>query len=124
MELRQLTSKDIFPMSKIISKIGIKEFKDCFGSDDVKAATRNKDNVDLTTLGMNIMFDVGGVILTHLPDCEKDLYTFLADLSGASVQDLRNISMAEFMEMIVDLVQKEEFRDFFRVASRLFNSEQ
>ena len=35
-ELRDLCSKDIFPMFKIISKIGVKEFKKCFESDEVK----------------------------------------------------------------------------------------
>ena len=123
MELRKLTSKDIFPMSKIISKIGIKEFKECFESDAVKNATKDKNNVDVTALGMAVMFDVAGVILAHLSDCENDIYNFLADLSGVSVKELQAVSMAELAEMIIDLVQKEEFKDFFKVVTKLFGSE-
>ena len=33
-ELRNLTADDVFPMFKIVSKIGIKEFKACFESDE------------------------------------------------------------------------------------------
>ena len=35
-ELRPLTAEDIFPMFQIISKIGIREFKSCFESENVK----------------------------------------------------------------------------------------
>lgn len=35
-ELRKLCSKDMFPMFNIIRKIGVKEFKACFESEEVK----------------------------------------------------------------------------------------
>ena len=35
-ELRKLRTKDLFPMMKILSKIGIGEFKKCFELDDIK----------------------------------------------------------------------------------------
>ena len=31
--------------------------------------------------------------------------------------------MSEFIEMIVDFIKKPEFKDFFKVVSRLFKSE-
>jgi hypothetical protein len=40
-ELRNLEADDLFIMIGIISKIGIKEFKGCFESDEVKAAITN-----------------------------------------------------------------------------------
>lgn len=115
---RTLTSKDIFPMSKIISKIGIKEFKECFQSDAVKAMVKGKG--DTNAVGFAVMLDVGGVILSHLPDCEKDIYNFLSSVTGLKVSEIENASMGDFAEMVITLVQKEEFKDFFGVVSRLF----
>lgn len=35
--LRELRADDVFPMFRIISKIGVREFKACFESDAIKA---------------------------------------------------------------------------------------
>lgn len=102
-------------MSKIVSKIGVKEFKNAFANIDIDA--------DESAIGMGIVFEIGDVILSHLPDCEKDLYAFLADLTGETVENLREISIVEFAQIVIDLVQKEDFKDFFKVVSRLFVSD-
>ena len=115
---RTLTSKDIFPMSKIISKIGVKEFKECFQSDAVKAMIKGKG--DPGAVGFAVMIDFAGVVLSHLAECEQDIYNFLSSVSGLKVKEIENAPMGEFAEMIVALVQKDEFRDFIGVVSRLF----
>ncbi len=111
-ELRRLSSKDIFPLSKIISKIGIKEFSTAFQNADLSSG-------NTTAIGLAVFLDVAGIVLENLSACEKEIYTFLADLSGISVKELQDISLADFMQMIVDVVQKEEFADFFKVVSKL-----
>lgn len=117
---RPLTSKDIFPMSKIISKIGIKEFKECFESDAIKSLVKNAENGDTSAIGLAVMIDIAGVILSHLGECEKDIYSFLASVTDLEISDIENASMADFAEMIVSLVQKEEFKGFIGVVSKLF----
>lgn len=49
-ELRELKSKDVFPMFKIIGKIGINEFKTCFENEAVKrmiSKTKEEDGNEL-----------------------------------------------------------------------------
>lgn len=105
-------------MSKIISKIGISEFKDCLNSDTVKAMTKdNKENVE--AIGMTVMLDMGSIILSHVSDCETELYKFLSDLTGESIETLMNDSIAEFAELVIAIFKKEEFKDFIGVVSRL-----
>lgn len=117
---RQLTSKDIFPMSKIISKIGIKEFKECFASDNVKALIKKGGKGNADAIGVSIMFDIASIIITNLPKCENEIFAFLASVTGLNVKDIEEASMGDFAEMIIMLVQKEEFKDFISVVSRLF----
>ena len=58
--LRDLTADDVFPMFSIISKIGIKEFKNCFESDDLKVlaskATSGKEasEADIAAIGVAV----------------------------------------------------------------------
>lgn len=49
-ELRKLCAKDIFVMVKIISKIGISEFKNCFNTPSVKGKIRG--NADFSAIGL------------------------------------------------------------------------
>lgn len=125
-ELRRLTADDVFPMFQIISKIGIKEFKKCFESPEVMEIVKNaakggksKDDVQ-TSAGVAIALDIAGIIVSNLANCKNDIYQFLAQLSGMSTKDIAALPMATFFEMIIDVIKKEEFKDFFQVVAKLF----
>ncbi len=119
-ELKPLQSKDVFPMFRIISKIGIKEFRDCFNSAEVKDAIAKGNKADVNALGMNIMLDVASVVISHVGDAEQEIYAFLSGLSGMSKKEIEALDMVTFFEMIVDVFKKEEFKDFIGVVSKLF----
>lgn len=125
-ELRDLTADDMFPMFQIISKIGIREFKSCFESENVKKlvaeVTSGKESKDdlKATVGVAVAFDLASVILSNLANCKADIYQLLAQLSGMSVKDIGKLPMATFMEMIIDVIKKKEFSDFFQAAVKLF----
>lgn len=119
-EFRELTSKDIFPMFKLLNKIGFKQFKECFNSDEVKKAIGTKEGVE--AVGIAVVFDIAGIIVQNIPSCEDEIYKLLENVSNMKQKEIEKMPMAEFFEMIVDFIQKPEFKDFFKVVSRLFNS--
>lgn len=124
-ELRRLTADDVFPMFQIISKIGIKEFKACFESPEVmqmiKGAASGEQNKDEVTasVGMKVAFDLAGIIVSNLASCKNDIYQFLAQLSGMTVKEVGALPMMTFFEMIIEVIKKEEFKDFFQVVAKL-----
>lgn len=121
--LRDLAAEDVFPMFKIISGIGLKEFKDAFSADDVKAVVTSGENgekPDATTLGITIAVNIADVIFANLPKCKNDIYKMLSGLSGMSCKEIAEMPIAEFMNMVVDTIKKDEFKDFFQAAARLF----
>lgn len=113
-ELRKLEAKDIAPMASIINKIGWKEFKATFQS------TEGKDMTDLNALGMAVAFDIVGIVLANYEKCQADVFSFLSSLSGMKTKQIESLSPAEFAEMVIAVVQKDEFKDFFMVVSKLF----
>lgn len=125
-ELRDLTADDMFPMFQIISKIGIREFKSCFESENVKKLvaemTSGKASNDelKATVGVTVAFDLASVILSNLSSCKDAIYQLLAQLSGMSTKEIGKLPMAVFMEMIIDVIKKKEFTDFFQAAVKLF----
>lgn len=125
-ELRELKSADLFPMFGILSEIGFKDLKDSLSVDTIKTMIdsvngKAEDNDTQTTiLGFGIIMEVVEVIMKNLPKCEKEIYSFLAGVSGMTAKDIADLDMVTFTEMLIAVIQKDEFKDFFRVVSGLF----
>lgn len=122
-ELRNLEADDLFIMIGIISKIGIKEFKGCFESDEVKAAITNvakqkKDADDdvVASIGISVALDIAAILLENIGKCKNDIYALLANLSGVKEKEIAKLPIKTFTGMIFDLVKKKEFADFFQDA--------
>ena len=113
-ELRPLVASDMGAICKIITAIGVRQFKDCFKLDDFK-----KGNAE--ELGFNILFDIVGIILANFPKAEEEIQTFLASVSGKKITDIKKMPIADYGEMIMDVVTKEDFKDFFERVMKLFN---
>ena len=123
MELRRLCATDLFVMVKILNKNGFNKVKDAIDIDEIKKAratltTDNNDEV-ISSLGTNIVMSVAGVLLENLPNIEKDLYELIGNLANMKPKDVAQMDIAQFMETIVAVLKKEEFKDFFREASKL-----
>ena len=72
--------------------------------------------------GMTVILNIVDVVLGNLPRAEKDIYKFLANLSGMKPNEVAALPMATFTAMVIDVIQKDEFKDFIKVVSRLFKS--
>lgn len=117
--LRKLCADDMFLMFRILSKVGFKEVKRCFDTDDVKALVAG-GKADASSVGVSVAFEMAGLLLEHLPECKNEIYAFLESLSGIPAKDIAALDMAVFAEMIVAVIRKEEFHDFFTAVARLF----
>jgi hypothetical protein len=130
-KLRELSAQDIFSMSRIIKKIGVANFKKCLDGEEMKAAIaeymrgekegEKKDLGGLTVAGIDVTFEIASVIFDRLPECETEIYAFLSSLSGLKILMIQKLPMACFFDMIIDVIKKPEFKDFFKRASRLFS---
>ena len=125
-ELRDLIANDMFPMFQIISKIGIKEFKSCFESESVRKLVAESANGDASqdelraTVGVTVAIDIASVILSNIGNCKDDIYQLLSQLSGKSVKEIGKLPMMTFMGMVIDVIKKREFADFFQDVVKLF----
>lgn len=123
--LRHPAAADIFPMMNIIKKIGVKEFKNCFSTDEIKQmlqdAKENGKEIDSTEVGISVALNAADLLMERLPECEKEIYVFLSRLSGLKPSEIAGLGLAEFAEMLIDVFKDPEFSDFFTAVSRLFN---
>ena len=127
---RRLNSTDIFAMSKLVSKIGIRDFGKAFegsGIANLVSLIENKSEDDkeavpekaLETLGINAVLNIADIIFDKLYKCKNEIYTLLSRVSGLSVTEIQNFEPAVFAEMIIDFCKKEELTDFISAVSKL-----
>lgn len=127
---RKLEAPDIFVMFKIISAIGVNEFKACLEAEGFKDLVSkmtgtdvNKEEIsddDFLALGASVVLELAQVILTNLPKCEKEIYQILSQTSNLKLEQVKKLDAITFFEMVIDFIKKEEFKDFFKVVSKLF----
>lgn len=131
---RTLGGEDVFLMFKIIGKIGVKEFNACFENDGIKKlvsammgekAAKAKEDDDeaeqsVSVTYISVILEVADVIFRNLPKCESEVFQMLSQTSDLTVAQVKGLPLAQFTEMVIDFIKKEEFRDFIKVVSKLF----
>lgn len=123
MELRRLQATDLFGMVKILNKIGLKNIKDAIDVNEIKemrkGLTEGNEAQVMSDIGMNVVMSVLGVIFEHLPSVETDLYNFVGSVANMKAKDVAKMDVGDFMDLLISIAQKEEFKDFFNRASKL-----
>lgn len=128
---RQLGGEDMFLMFRIIGKIGVKEFNACFENDGIrqliarmakeKAAEGEEEKSATSAVTyIAVILEIADVIFKNLPKCEDEVFKLLSQTSNLTIEQVKALSLAQFTEMVVDFIKKEEFRDFIKVVSKLF----
>ena len=127
-ELRALKASDFFLVTRILAKIGVKEFKAIIESEDIKAAIGKMASeqggelaeADVASIGMTVVLDIASVVLGRMEDCEEDIYELLSRLSGLKKKEIADLPMADFGEMVMGVIKHEGFRDSFTAVIKQF----
>ena len=121
--MRNLQATDIFSVVKILNGIGLKNIKEAINLDEINNLRKGmtEDNADAVTsqVGVNVVMSIATVILENLPNVESDLYNFIGSVIDVKAKDVAKMDMGEFMDLLIAIIQKEEFKDFFKRASKL-----
>ena len=126
--LRALKASDFFLVTRILSKIGVKEFNACFENDGIKHLVAGMmgekalqaDEASVSVTYISVILEVADVLFNNIAKCENEVFQMLSQTSNLTVAQVKKLPLAQFTEMVIDFIKKEEFRDFIKVVSRLF----
>lgn len=123
MELRRLQATDLFAMVRLLNAIGFKELKTAINLDEITEARKNITNENRETvtieIGTNIIMSLIPFIIEKLAVAENEIYSFVGGIAGMKNKDVAIMDAIEFIDLITAIFQKEEFKDFFKRASKL-----
>lgn len=96
--MRELKGKDIFTFSKILKKMDLKLEK----QEDMQA----------------VMIDIMKKAVENINLAEVEVNSFLADLENKSVEEIENLSLKEYIDLLKEFKNKEEIASFFTSAEQ------
>ena len=113
-DLRPLVATDMGTICSIISAIGIKEFRNSFNLQDFKGK-------DVEAVGIGVFLDIAGIIISNIPKAEPEIQAFIASLTGMQLPEVKQMPFADYGELIIQVIMKDDFQDFFKRVMKLFN---
>ena len=126
-ELRNPQADDLFVVSKIIKTVGLKNVTACFTSDEVKKYSNSLAEKETITedeknnAGIIIMGEIGELIFNKLDLVKPDLYKFMSNVSGLTVDEIATMDICDFAEMFIAIIKNPKFADFIKVVLKSFN---
>lgn len=106
--MRNLNTMDLFKMAKIVRNAKIKEKIKEIGFTD-----ETSENEMIVSL----IFEA----ITSIPEAEKEILEFLADIAQVSVEELKNDEFDLLLQIIDHLKAQEKFVNFLKQAFRYQN---
>ena len=143
--IRELKSTDVWNFTRVISKIGIREFVKSLDPQLLKASSfkppetinkkgervplpRSKWNEAQIQAELNaeiandqLLWNILGLIIDNIGHCEREVNQLLADGIGEDIAYIADMNAADYMDLLVQYISREEFKDFFMQAWNSLN---
>lgn len=139
-KLRKLSSKDISPMVKILKRIDLKRLKNVFSNidlseyikskndtetedikteeiEDIKTEEKSKSNA-IIQIGGAIVLEAIPMILDAIDNSIDDFNKLLANVANVELEEIENLELDIYFNLVYDFINKEEFVGFIKVVSR------
>ena len=115
--IRKFKASDIFIVARIIKKCGIAEFRKAF----VIAPAIARQGAE--KVGAMVTANLITTIIENMENCEQEVYSFLADISGTNEKEISELEPADFITLIGTIKESDGFSDFFTAVKKYFFSE-
>lgn len=103
--MRKPILKDVFTATKIINKMGLKEFKIDTG--------KSTEEIGLDT----IMF-----FIENLPKAENEVFELLADIMEVTTEEAQHIEIDDIPQIIKGLTELDGMANFIKSVTKLTGS--
>jgi hypothetical protein len=111
-----LTVKHLFPFLKLMKALNIKE--------ELKSLMKNKiDVTDLEDAAQSEALQERGIelvfmLMEKMPSAEREIKSFLALYSDKSLEEIEELPVEEFIDLIKQFFAETQFKSFFKQAAK------
>lgn len=120
-DIRPLRFKDVAPMARIVSKIGLREFKQVLTPEAIGAFAETAEDGQSVAeaVGAGVLIDAVGIVLENYDKAEDDIAAFLASVAGMKKSEVMELTLADSVALVKAVAAAQGFDDFLKQASAL-----
>lgn len=120
--LYELQAQHLFLLTRVISKLDLKRLANVFTSKvDVNSVVQDDEKATdeaIRNVGVDTVIEIVGMVIENLPNCQNELFKFLAAISNLNEKQVAALPLNHFVDMVSDVIHKEEFADFFTACGK------
>ena len=109
MELRNIQAKDLFALVKMIKKLGLKDLKSVFNTDEIKSLrekSKNGEKIDYVEIGINGVMSIFTIIIEKLDIIEDDFYVFVGNIANTEPTEIATMKMPDINANDIEAAKK------------------
>ena len=120
-DIRPLRFKDVAPMARIVSKIGLREFKQVLTPEAIGAFAETAEDGQSVAeaVGAGVLIDAVGIVLENYDKAEDEIAAFLASVAGMKKSEVMELTLADSVALVKAVAAAQGFDDFLKQASAL-----
>lgn len=120
-DIRPLRFKDVAPMARIVSKIGLREFKQVLTPEAIGAFAETVEDGQSVAeaVGAGVLIDAVGIVLENYDKAEDEIAAFLASVAGMKKTEVMELTLADSVALVKAVAAAQGFDDFLKQASAL-----
>ena len=117
---RNLKGKDLYLLTSLISKVGVRNVAKCMNILEVQEAMRDGEGEpgDDVKAKIGTMVFVGFIdlLMEKMEDCEGAIRKLLSRLYEMPETEVDELEANDYLDMLIDIVKGDNFADFFKRA--------
>jgi hypothetical protein len=99
-----------------VRKIGVDKLKTIFTGGEMGAIINGSTEEMSDAGGVELLFSIAQIVLDGVSNCETEIFDLLARVSDLEKEEIQQLDLATFTQMIFDFFKKEELKDFLRAV--------
>ena len=133
LQVRELTSADLFPMLAIIGKLDVKDSivamfnGEDINDDEFKNATKDMNAEEIVVYqekkseerGKLLAAELLQKVFQNLVNVKDDINKLLASLTGKKFTEINSMPLDDYASLLVEFAKKPELITFFKSMGRL-----
>ena len=108
--MRGLKAKDIFPMSRLLTKMNIKE--------ELKELLSSNANENKKIGGVNTGIDVVMLVIENIEYAEQEFYELISSVSESNAESVKEMPLGELIQILMQIFSDADFASFFKSAAK------
>lgn len=123
MKMRELRGDDVFMVLAILGKLELKDELVKVFEEGRKSGSGKMTKAEIEARGVKVTAALLQQVLRNIGVVKDDINALLAELTGASVDEIKRLPLKDYTALIIEFTRKPDLREVFTSAASLLTDD-